>query len=121
MVKEIHFAVINANRALSGLQHDNIKVLHANELIGFLESGLIGIADTVYRCWEYEAFKPTDLVKFLNGEVITSDFEKSKSEIFYGYPLRSYTMAFKTYAFELDKIAILAEENYCKIAMPVIE
>ncbi|MBA7801064.1 hypothetical protein HV170_05940 [Citrobacter freundii] len=121
LVKEIHFAVINANRALSGLQHDNVKVLHANELIGFLESGLIGVADNVYRCWEYETFKPTDLVKFLNGEVITSDFEKSKSEIFYGYPLRSYTMAFKTYAFELDKIAILAEENYCKIAMPVIE
>ncbi|MBV8042429.1 hypothetical protein [Pluralibacter sp.] len=117
LVKEIHYAIINANRALSGLQHDNIKVLHANELIGFLETGRISVADDVYRCWECETFKPTDLVKFLSGEFITSDFEKSKTEIFYGYPLRSYTMAFKTYAFELDKIATLSEKNYCKIDM----
>ncbi|HGV3510639.1 TPA: hypothetical protein ACNGZA_006403, partial [Klebsiella michiganensis] len=74
-VDQIHYGIINANRVLYGLTKDSIKVYHANELINFIETGDLYCMEKRYSAWEKDEFTLNDFIRFLNGDVITSDFE----------------------------------------------
>ncbi|WP_219495104.1 NERD domain-containing protein [Proteus terrae] len=111
-VKEIYYGVINANRVLCGLSKDNIKVYHANELINLIETGDISCMYKKYNVWEKNKFTLNDLVRYLNGDIIISDFENIKLDISYEYPLREHYMVLLTNAFEIHELPIHMEKKY---------
>ncbi|WP_460207208.1 hypothetical protein [Klebsiella pneumoniae] len=111
-VDQIHYGIINANRVLYGLTKDSIKVYHANELINFIETGDLYCMEKKYSAWEKDEFTLNDFIRFLNGDVITSDFESVNLNIFYEYPLRSHSIVLLTNAFELQKLPEIYKHKY---------
>lgn len=109
---DIHYGIINANRALYGLKKDDIKVLHANELINFLENGKFISMNKIYQSWENENFNVNDLIKFINGDIITSDFEKIKVDLFNEYKLRERSMIFITNTFDITQLKQHNDKKY---------
>lgn len=111
-VDKIHYGVINANRALYGLTKDNIKVYHANELMNFVETGEILCMNKKYSTWKKNKFTLNDFVRYLNGEVITSDFKSVSLDLFYEYPLRSHSIILLTNAFQVQNLPQLYVGKY---------
>lgn len=111
-VKDIHYGIINANRALTGLEYDGVRVFHANELINFLNTGEILSNAQYYNCWKDKTFDTTDLIDFINGKVITCDFidciEKNVDYI----KLRTHMMGFNHYGLRLDELDKLNAKKY---------
>lgn len=114
-VKNIHYSVINANRALLGYEDSGVRVLHANELMNFINSGTISSQAEVLRSWKDDSFHVSDLVKFIAGDVITKDFDDCCMATYYLHNLRSNTLAFKQIAFDLEKINNTSQAKYKKI------
>ncbi len=111
-VEQINYGIINANRALYGLTKDNIKVYHANELMNFIETGDLQCMEKTYSTWKEKEFTLNDFIRFLNGNVITSDFESVKLNIFYEYPLRSHSIVLLTNAFEVQNLPETYKNKY---------
>lgn len=111
-VNKIHYGIINANRVLYGLTQDNIKVYHANELMNFLETGTIYCMDKKYSAWKGNEFTLNDFIQYLDGSVITSDFENVKLDLFYEYPLRSHSLILVTNAFEVQNLPKVYDNKY---------
>lgn len=113
-IKNIHYSVINANRALLGYEDSGVRVLHANELMNFINSGTISSQVEVLRSWKDDSFHVSDLVKFIDGDVITKDFDDCVMVIYYLHNLRNNTLAFKQFAFDLEKINNISQAKYKK-------
>ncbi|MBC3410258.1 hypothetical protein HU720_02965 [Pseudomonas sp. SWRI51] len=111
-IKKIHYGIINANRALCGLEQDGVRVFHANEIINFLKTGEIISNRYVLRCWKKKKFQIHDLTSYLEGKVVTSDFLKEAHQIIYGLPLREKMIAFRDYEFDLSAIAKSQKKQY---------
>ncbi len=111
-VDKIYYGIINANRVLYGLTKDNIKVYHANELINFIETGDLYCMDKKYSAWKKNEFTLNDFIQFLNGDVITSDFESVKLNIPCEYPLRSHSIVLLTNAFEVQNLPEVYKHKY---------
>ncbi|ASY76833.1 hypothetical protein [Pectobacterium polaris] len=111
-VNNIHYGIINANRALYGMTKDNVKVYHANELMNFIETGEVNVMGHVYKMWESNTFTQNDLVRFLKGDVVTSDFKEVTLNFHNDYQLRSYSMIFLTHAFEVKDLPKTYNSKY---------
>lgn len=114
-VKNIHYSVINANRALLGYEDSGVRVLHANELMNFINSGTISSQVEVLRSWKEDSFHVSDLVRFIDGDVITKDSDDCVMITYYLHKLRSNTLVFKQIAFDLEKINNISHVKYKKI------
>ncbi|MEN4600710.1 hypothetical protein ABEG75_22425 [Pantoea agglomerans] len=114
-VNNIHYGVINANRALLGYERFGIRVFHANELINFLRSGTISSQEDTLRSWKDDSFHVKDLVSFINGDVVTKDFDTHLVDIFYVHNFRSNSLAFKEIGFDLESINKMVSSKYRKI------
>ncbi|ETX66132.1 hypothetical protein VC306_23840 [Citrobacter portucalensis] len=114
-VKNIHYSVINANRALLGYEDSGVRVLHANELMNFINNGTISSQVEVLRSWKDDSFHVSDLVRFITGDVITKDFDDYFMITSYLHNLRSNTLVFKQIAFDLEKINNMSQVKYKKI------
>lgn len=113
-VKHIHYGIINANRVLSGFHFDDIKIFHANELANFLNTGKIKTSHFNFHCWESHQFSVQDLINFMEGKVITSDFKENTIETIFGYRFRRFGMYFINYSFDMKKINDLSTNKYKK-------
>ncbi|WP_449632395.1 hypothetical protein [Rahnella aceris] len=111
-INNIHYGIINANRVLYGMTKDNVKVYHANELMNFLETGEINVMGNIYKTWESNKFTPNDLIRFLKGDVITSDFEDVTLNFLNEYKLRSSSMCLITHAFEVKDLPETYNNKY---------
>lgn len=111
-IKNIHYGVINANRALTGLSKNGVKVFHANELMNFISTGKLISADCEYHSWKSESFHGEDLVAYMTGEVISDDMICHKLPLPFSIAFRSGTMHFRTYQYDLEKTNALIETKY---------
>lgn len=114
-VNNIHYSVINANRALLGYEDSGVRVLHANELMNFINNGTISSQVDILRSWKDDSFHVSDLVRFITGDVITKDFDDCLITTSYLHNLRSNTIVFKQIAFDLEKLNNIAQAKYKKI------
>lgn len=99
---QIHYGIINANRALSGFQNGGIRVFHANELINFLECGKFVCHNVEYNSWRSEQFDVLDLVDYLNGNIL-DDFRNSFNLYRYGFNYREKELEFETFHWDYEK------------------
>jgi len=111
-VEKIHYGIINANRALYGLSNGDVKVYHANEMINFLETGNVICMEEGYNVWSGNAFTVNDFFRYLNGEVITSDFEKIKVDVLYKYLVKTHSIVLLTNAFDIDELPKVYSNKY---------
>ncbi|WP_339651947.1 hypothetical protein, partial [Halopseudomonas pelagia] len=111
-VKTTHYGVINANRALSGFTKNGIRVFHANELMNFISSGKIISDSDEYSCWRSEKFDISDLVSYIDGEVIVGDMEAHKVPMLFSVSLRNYSLHFRTFQYDLAGTNSLHKKKY---------
>lgn len=111
-IKKIYYGVINANRALSGLTRNGIRVFHANELISFISSGEIISAGDRYSCWRANSFDVSDLVAYMEGKVLTGDMEACKEPMPLCLSLGNYSMCFSTFQYNLAELNLLHKTKY---------
>ncbi|MCW9610053.1 hypothetical protein [Klebsiella oxytoca] len=111
-VDEVRYGIINANRVLYGLIKENVKVYHANELMHFVETGSIFCMDKEYNVWAGKGFTLNDFVRYLNGDVIISDFDSVNLNISCEYPLRTHCIKLLTNAFDVQNLPQLYNDKY---------
>ncbi|MFJ2358060.1 hypothetical protein [Pseudomonas fluorescens] len=111
-VKKAYYGVINANRILSGLTRNGIRVFHANEFMNFISTGKIISAGDHYSCWQTDEFNINDLVSYLQGEVIAGDMITHKSPMPFSVSFRNYSICFRTFQYDLVGISTLHREKY---------
>lgn len=99
---QVHYGVINANRALMGFQNDNIRVFHANELINFLECGKFVCHNVEYNSWKGEKFNVLDLVDYLNGDIL-DELRNCFNSYCYGFIYREKELEFETFQLDYEK------------------
>tara|TARA_R110001583_G_scaffold49116_1_gene153840 strand:- start:15253 stop:17427 length:2175 start_codon:yes stop_codon:yes gene_type:complete len=111
-IKNIHYGIINANRALASLSKNGIKVFHANELLNFLNTGRITVDNKFYHVWKDEQFHVDDLVSYMSGEVITDDILRFKEPMPFSVSYRNSTMTFTPYQFVLNDMLDFQKKKY---------
>lgn len=121
MIKKIHYGVINANRALSGLAKNDIRVFHANEFMAFISTGKIISAGHEYACWRSDKFSVDDLISYMSGEVVTNDMVNFKVPLPFSIALRNYTMLFRTFQYDLAEINSMQKAKYRYIGEAYVE
>lgn len=99
---QVHYGIINANRALSGFQNDGVRVFHANELINFLECGKFICHNVEYNSWRSESFNVLDLVDYLNGNIL-DDLRNSFNPCPYSFNYREKELEFETFHWDYEK------------------
>lgn len=116
-ITEVHYGIINANRALAGLEKNGIKVLHANELISFIDTGIITSGESILHCWSGDFFEPKDLVAFMAGKTLTDDLVHQKSELYVSLQFRIRSLCLRTFEYNLSEVAIAQAKKYRKIGI----
>ena len=111
-IKNVSYGVINANRALSGLSKDGVKVFHANELMNFISTGKLISAGDEYHSWRSESFHVDDLISYLSGKVITDDMIQHKLPLPFSVTFRNTRMHFRTYQYDLQATNTLQKKKY---------
>ncbi len=111
-INEVHYGVINANRALSGFTKNGFRVFHANELINFISSGEIISGADKYSCWKASSFDVRDLISYMEGKVLTNDMIDCKMPIPFSVRFRNYSICFRTFQYDLSEINSLHKEKY---------
>jgi hypothetical protein len=114
-VKHTQFAIINANRALTGLMINEIQVVHANELINFISTGTITTGEIVLSCWKSKKFSSEDLSNYLSGKVLSRDLYENSLDVATGFFFRARTVAFKLYSFDVDKTSKIQAKKYRRL------
>ncbi|SEI57241.1 hypothetical protein SAMN04244579_01185 [Azotobacter beijerinckii] len=112
LIKNIHYGVINANRALSGFTKNGIRVFHANEFMNFISSGKIISAGDEYCCWRSNNFDISDLISYMDGEIIIEDMMTHKAPMPFLFRFRNYSMYFRTFQYDLSGVSSLHKEKY---------
>lgn len=120
-IKRVHYGVINANRALSGLVENGVRVFHANEFIRFVSLGTVASGDSEYTCWKSERFSVSDLIAYMNGEVVSGDLVSCKSLLPFWTSYRNYKMFFCTFQYDLSEISALHKDRYRYIGPALVE
>ena len=111
-IKNIYYGVINANRALTGLSKDGVKVFHANELMNFISTGKLISAGDEYHSWRSEVFHVDDLISYMGGEVITDDMVRHKLPLPFSVTFRNTRMHFRTYQYDLQETNAFQKMKY---------
>lgn len=111
-INKIHYGVINANRVLSGFTKSGVRVFHANEFMNFISSGKIISASDEYSCWRSDKFDISDLISYMDGEVIVGDMVAHKVPMPFSVSFRNYSMHFRTFQYDLSGINSLHKEKY---------
>ncbi|KHO15698.1 hypothetical protein NT90_09205, partial [Acinetobacter baumannii] len=112
---EIHYGVINANRAMYGFTQNGYKVFHANELVNFIKTGLIISNDKQYLCWDSDEFTVKDLIDYIDGRRITNDFHRCMLDLPYSIAYRNYYLSLKTFSFDPTNMGAIAKEKYREV------
>lgn len=115
VIEDIHFGLINANRALASYTEGDFTVYHANEVIKFITDGKIRFMDDEYLTWNSEIFKVQDLIDYMNGKV--------SKDIFYALEKHSYFINYRSaqletpvYILNENLLASTIIENYTSLA-----
>ncbi|KEY59661.1 hypothetical protein [Serratia sp. DD3] len=102
VVSDIHYGVINANRVLSGLINNHIKTFHANELINFIETGMIMSHGNKINTWKSNEFDVSDLVGYIQGSnKFYNELDKLKRNIAHEYKFEYKKLTILSCIFEL--------------------
>lgn len=110
---DIFYGLINANRALTGYSDGEFSVFHAAELINFVESGTISLSGNQYFCWENDEFDTRDLIKYLQGQIVSRDFIDTGEPYPECYATVGMTsIIYKKFAFDYIKLKEKVEGKY---------
>lgn len=112
LVAEIHYGVINGNRALCGLREGAVTVFHANELISFIRTGEIFAGDKILCCWKGKEFAVSDLIDYMGGDVLSADLLAESLSQEYGYKFRNYNVFSEFFAFDVSATVTAQAERY---------
>lgn len=111
-VKNVHYGIINANRALSGLRRDGIKVFHAGEFINFVLTGRIISGDEQFETWRGERFDVDDLIAYLDGKVVSDDLVRHKLPIRYSIKFGPLSLQLRSFEFNLKELSQYQRQRY---------
>lgn len=112
---KIFYGVINANRAMCGFSQNGYKVFHANELISFLNTGLITSNDKKFHCWDSDSFTVMDFISYIKGDKITNDFHDCMLVLPYYLEYRNHILGLKSFSFDTSKMRKIAKEKYREV------
>lgn len=100
-IKKVHYGIVNANRALTGLERGGVRVIHANELVSFVSSGLITSLGQKLHTWASEEFSVEDLISYIQGNVLSNDLIRHKSPVSFSIRLENKAVHFNTFEYDL--------------------
>jgi hypothetical protein len=75
----MHTCIALGNRVFNGYMCGGHPVRQVHEMLNVLDSGYIELDEGRVRVWERESFSPADLVSYLQGSVIHSEFVQALS------------------------------------------
>ncbi len=120
-ITKVHYGVINANRALSGLSKNGVRVIHANEFMRFVSTGTISSGDSEYACWQSDKFSVNDMISYVSGEILSDDMVSCKAPMPYWTIFRNYKMFFCTFQYDLNEMNLLHKRKYRYLGPALVE
>jgi hypothetical protein len=99
--------IVTANRMFGGYRIDGHAIRSCFELASFLNRGWFTLSGERLKMWEAERFAPSDLVRYLAGEVFYEPAFRSMSPISERYVFGEITLLLDT--FVLDAVKMHAE------------
>lgn len=111
-IQHVHYGIINANRTLSGLSQNGIKVFHAGEFINFLSTGKIISGSEEFATWKHETFDVNDLISYMEGNSVSNDLILHKVPIRYSVKFGDLSLHLRSFEFNLEEAYQYQRKKY---------